>query len=49
VFVKAFPLHPDGNVGLDRNPKRKAPQSGAFLFVMRDQFRYTLKIGKIES
>ncbi len=32
VFVKAFPLHPDGNVGLDRNPKRKAPQSGAFLF-----------------
>ena len=32
MFVKAFPLHPDGNVGLDRNPKRKAPQSGAFLF-----------------
>ena len=46
IFQKMFDwvltifIHPDGNVGLDRNPKRKAPQSGAFLFVMPYQNRF---------
>ena len=46
IFQKMFDwvltifIHPDGNVGLDRNPKRKAPQSGAFLFVRWPQFGY---------
>lgn len=47
VFVKAFPLHPDGNVGLDRNPKRKAPLCGAFLFVRwlhSGYFRFHIQI-----